>query len=274
MHPRARRDLEDKLPDIDIIRTEGIHHTYPAGANTAIENLSKDYMFLSHTDMLMSHNWLTALVQDLENIENSHKVPAATQPLLIPYPRLDTTPDYETKLGSRITRSALQDKNTALDYMALHDLPHAPWKGRDLVVCCPGLITDNGWRLGGAYMASKRFFDEVGLYDPLINRANDKAYAIKALMTNCKVMTSNKVYLHHIGGIHGYSGCYGEEGYYEDGEHKSYTSKEFGGFHQIKKTYGMTVWRKIRDGSIWRELHQAQLEGKSRELIEKYRKMG
>ena len=274
MHPGACRDLEEKIPDVEIIETEGIHHTFPAGANTAIEHLTNDYMFLSHTDMLMSHNWLTSLVQDLENIENSHKVPAATYPLLLPYPRLETTPPHETMFRSIRTLSGLQDKSIVQGYMDFHGVPHETWEGRELAVCRSGNITDNGWRLGGAYIASKKFFNEVGPYEPLINRANDKAYAIKALMTRCKVMTSNDAYLHHIGGLHGISGCYGGEGYYEDGEHKSYGSKELGPFYQIKKTYGLTVWRKIQDGSIWGELHATQPRGKSRELIEEYRKMG
>jgi len=155
MHAEARKDLEKKLPDVEIIRTEGIHHTYPAGANTAIEHLTKDYMFLSHTDMLMSHNWLTSLAQDLETIENTYKVPASTCPLLIPYPRLDTTPDAKTMLKSIRTRSGLNNNDITQKYMDTHGLPHAPWEGRELAVCRPGSLTDNGWRLGGAYMASK-----------------------------------------------------------------------------------------------------------------------
>ena len=93
-------------------------------------------------------------------------------------------------------------------------------------------------------------------------------------MTPCKVMQSNPVYLHHMGGLHKRSGCYGGEGYHENGEHKAYGSAELGAYHQLKKKYGVTVFKKIQNGDIWRELHEAQPQGKSRELIETYKRRG
>ena len=273
MHPEARRDLENKLPDMEILETEGIHHTFPVGANKAIDTLSKDYLFLSHTDMLMSHNWLTALAQDLENTEKRYSVPASVSPILLFYPRLQTSPDKDLMLKTLRTQR-LMEPDKVKNYMNIHGVPHSPWEGQELAVSNPGIITDNGWRLGGAYMTSKKFLDEVGHYDPMMNRMNDKSYGIKALMTRCKVMTSNGVYLHHIGGLHKTSGCYAGEGYYEDGIHKAYGSETLGAYYQFKKKWGFTVFNKVQDGSIWRELHAAQEKGAGKALIDKYRKMG
>ena len=276
MSPKARKDLDKKIPDIEILRTSGKNHTFPVGANYAVENMKGKHLFLSHTDMLMSWDWLGSLFQNINEIERQYGTPCATCPILLFYPRTEKPPSrFHYKKGKKPDVDEVAGKwvkNTVnvlaiKDYMDRNSVPNKNWYGLPLAVSKPGLVTNNGWRLGGAYMASKVFFDEVGPYDPLVNRMNDKSYGITALMTRCRVTTSNKVYLHHLGGLHKLSGCYRGAGYALNG---------LGAFAQFKMKWGFKVFKKVQNGDIWPELHKAQASGSdtSRRLIEKYRKEG
>lgn len=273
MEPKRRKELESKLPDIEIHRTKGIHHTFPVGANLAIEEMKGDYLVLFHTDLLVGYNWLTSLVTNLENSERSYGLPCATAPLLLFYP---AKPSLKKKLHVKIrSRQDTMDYQALEGYMSSHGIPSKRWGDIPVAVSKPGLLTNNGWNLGGAYVASKRFFDEVGPYDPLINRYNDKDYGIKALLSNTRSLISNRCYIHHMGGLHKRSGCYGGQGYIDEtGEKRSYGTKELGAFTQFKLKWGQTVFKKVNDGSIWKELHRAQTEGKAKELMAQWRKEG
>jgi len=282
MDPVARKDLEERLPNIEILRTEGPewkirhkdghivsgrHHTFPVGANLAMDTMKGDYLVMFHTDLLVSYNWLTSLVQNLKEMEKNYGVPCATSPLLLPYPRSARMPSEEEMLMKIRTRSGLTEPDNVKNYMDIHGVPNKMWGEIPVAINKPGLVTDNGHQLGGAYIASKRFFNEVGHYDPCINRMNDKSYGIKTLTTRCKNTISNHVYLHHIGGLHKRSGCYVQE---------HYSDKVIGSFAQFVYKWGRKVYRKTLKGGIWIELHQAQVRdpsgGEGRRLVNKYMK--
>jgi len=248
MHPKARKDLEAKIPNVEILRTSGRHHTFPVGANLAIENMKGDYLAMFHTDLLMTWNWLTSFVENLKSAEKGYGVPCAISPILLFHPRRNAS-----RVGS-VRR-----------YMEKHGIPYKMWGKFPVAVSRPGLVTDNGHQLGGAYIASRRFFKEVGSYDPVLNRMNDKSYGIRALMTRCRNTISNRVYLHHVGALHRGSGCYVKG---------PYGSRKLGEYTQFKLKWGHMVFRKVQNGSIWPELHQAQRKGTSRKLIKKYMKKG
>lgn len=264
MPAKARKDLDKKLPDIEILRTSGRYNTFPAGANYAIENMHGDYLFLSHTDMLMAWNWLECLVENLESIEANYGVPSSTCPILLFYPKKQDAPPRQLVHDVRSIEGIKA-------YMEMHRVPYRMWGELPIVVSRSGNISDNGWRLGGAYMASKSFFDEVGPYDPILNRMNDKSYGIRALMTDCKVTKSNHVYLHHLSGLHASSGVY--RGKYF-AKQLSPERRGKGTYGQFKLKWGNTIFKKVQDGTIWIELHSAQKYGEgaaTRKLIEKYR---
>lgn len=268
MPAKARKDLDEKLPDVEILRTSGRYNTFPAGANLAIENMKGDYLFLSHTDLLMGWNWLDCLTLNLQFVEIKKGVPCATCPTLLFYPR---RPGESTKQFSDETRA-----KGVQAYMELHRVPYKMWDDLSIAVSRPGKVTDNGWRLGGAYLASKKFFDEVGSYDPIINRMNDKSYGIRALMTDCRVSNSNRVYLHHISALHASSGVYRSE-YFAKQLPKDRLGLGLGGYAQFKYKWGIKIFEKVIDGTIWIELHMAQRKGggtATRKLIEKYRREG
>lgn len=266
MSDKARKDLDEKLPDVEILRTSGRYNTFPAGANHAIEHMSGDYLFLSHTDMLMGWRWLDCLVLNLQSVEIKEGVPCATCPTLLFYPR---------KTGDSTKKSSDETRAKGVQaYMEKHKIPYRMWGDISIAVSLPGKVTDNGWRLGGAYLASRRFFDDVGPYDPLINRGNDKSYGIKALMTDCHVSNSNMVCLHHLSALHAHSGVY-SSGYFAKQLPKHRRGLGLGGYAQFKYKWGTKVFKKVQDGTIWIELHEAQRKGggaASRKLIERYRK--
>ncbi|MBA7497141.1 hypothetical protein ES702_07751 [subsurface metagenome] len=248
MHPKAREDLRRKLPKVEILRTSGKHHTFPVGANLAMDKMKGDYLVMFHTDLLVTWNWLTSLVQNLKWAEKTYGAPCATSPLLTFHPR----------------RNASRVKSVK-KYMDKHSIPYKMWGKFPVAISKPGEVTDNGWRLGGAYMASKRFFREVGHYDPLINRMNDKSYSIKALMTRCRHTVSNHVWLHHVGGLHKSSGCYIKG---------PYGTRKLGAYAQFKLKWGHVIFKKVQNGSLWPELHRAQRAGNARQLVKKYMKQG
>jgi len=274
MPAKARKDLDEKLPDEDILRTSGRYNTFPAGANHAIENMSGDYLFLSHTDLLMGWNWLDCLTLNLQSAEIKEGVPCATCPILIFYPKKKGSPTrFKGKAVEEIAGEWVKDEDSCeavKAYMEKHRVPYKMWGNRPVAVSRSGKVTDNGWRLGGAYLASKKFFDEVGPYDPIINRMNDKSYGIRALMTDCKVTKSNLVYLHHLSALHAKSGVYRGE----------YFAKQLpperrgkGSYGQFILKWGENVFKKVQDGTIWMELHEAQRMGggsAARKLVEKY----
>lgn len=239
MHPLARRNLESKLPHVEIIRHEGKHHTFPAGANTAIEKMQGDYLVLLHTDLLVGWGWLNALVQDLKQSEAKYGVPCAISPLLLPYPKTSETPSEE-QLGIT-TISDLIPPEDVKRYMINHHIPYKLWNNVPVAVSRPTLITDNGHQLGGAYMASRKFFEEVGPYDETLNRTNDRDYGIRALLTSCRNLMSNHVYLHHIGGLHSHSGVY--------------NSHEYDGYAAFKSKWGLKAWQAMLTGMMWIKLH-------------------
>jgi len=244
-HKIASEDMKAKIPDVEIIRAKGEHHTFPAGANTAIENMQGDYLVLLHTDLLVTFNWLTSLVKNLQTIEKQFGVPCATSPLLLPYPKKDA------ELFKREWRVDVRTPTAVSSYMSRYGVPWKMWDDLPIAMSNPGLVTDNGHQLGGAYIASKAFFEEVGPYDPEINRFNDKDYGIRALMTRCRNTISNRAYLHHMGGLH--KGC----GVYLDAENQ-YADKELGSYAVFQRKWGVDVFRKVINGSIWRELHEKQ----------------
>lgn len=268
MSLKARKDLDDKLPDVEILRTSGRYNTFPAGVNHAIENMRGDYMFVSHTDMLMGWNWLDCLMLNLQSDEIKEGFPCATCPTLIFYPE---------KKSDIINLVDETRRNGVQNYMEKHRIPYKMWDDRPIAVSRPGEVTDNGWRLGGAYIASKRFFDEVGLYDPIINRMNDKSYGIRALMTDCRVSHSNRVYLHHFSGLHtGGSGVYGIE-YFAKQLPKDRIRPDLGTYAQFKLEWGTKIFKKVQDGTIWIELHEIQRKGggvATRKMIERYKSEG
>lgn len=228
IHPKARRDMEAKLPDVEIIRAEGEYHTFPAGANTAIENMDGDYLALLHTDLIVSWGWLKSLVKDLQRGERKFGVPCVTTPILLPYPKI------------------VDVKN----YMVKYHVPHKMWGSIPIAISRAGLVSDNGHQLG-VYMASKKFFEEVGSYDETLARFNDKDYGIRALLTGCRSLVSNGVYLHHMGGLHANSGVYKD-----------------GGFENFKRKWSVEAWRQVQSGILWIKLHN------NRPVICKWRRIG
>lgn len=268
MSVKARKDLDEKLPDVEILRTSGRYNTFPAGANHAIENMYGDYLFVSHTDMLMGWNWLECLALNLESVEVKEGVPCATCPSLLFYPR---------RPGNSARKTADKTRVEGVQaYMDKHKIPYRMWDDLPIAISRPGKVSDNGWRLGGAYMASRRFFDEVGLYDPIINRMNDKSYGIRALMTDCRVSNSNRVFLHHASALHGSSGVY-KGSYWDKQLPPERNPLGLGAYKQFKLKWGTKIFKKVQDGSLWIELHEAQRKGggaSTRKLIEKYRLEG
>jgi len=271
MGPQMRRDIEAKIPDVEIHRTKGIHHTFPVGANLAIEEMKEDYLVLLHTDLLVGYNWLTSLITDLKDSEKRYGLPCSVAPLLLFYP---VHPSLKEKLHHKIrSRQDTMSYNALENYMRECGIPFKLWGDVPVALSNPGLVTNNGHQLGGAYVASKRFFDEVGPYDPLINRFNDKDYGIRALLENTRSLISNKSYIHHMGGLHKTSGCYGGQGYFDEaGIKHSYGSDNLGAFTQFRLKWGEKVFKKTVDGSLWVELHRAQLEGRAKELMAEWKK--
>ena len=155
MHPEARKDLERKLPNVEILRTEGPewkvrdrkgnilsgrHHTFPVGANLAMDAMKGDYLVMFHTDLLVSHNWLSSLVKDLKSAEKTYGVPCATCPILIFHPRRN---------GSKI--------ESVKRYMEKHGLPYKMWGKFPVVVSHEGSVTDNGWRESQMFLLNEDF---------------------------------------------------------------------------------------------------------------------
>ena len=267
MPDKARKDLDEKLPDVEILRTTGRYTTFPEGANHAIENMHGDYLFMSHTDMLMGWNWLECLVMNLQTTEEQYDVPASTCPTLLFYPK---------KKSERIISSDETRRKGIKAYMETHKIPYRMWGEFPIAVSRPGTVSYNGWRLGGAYLASKKFFEEVGPYDPIINRMNDKSYGITALMTDCNVTHSNQVYLHHISALHASSGVYRGE-YFDKQLPPEMRFPEMGTNAQFILKWGENVYNKVQDGTIWSELHEEHRKGRgaaTRKLIEKIRTGG
>lgn len=242
---KATENMHMNLPDVEIIRTKGEHYTFPAGVNTAIENMQGDYLAVLHTDMLVGFNWLTSLVDNLEKIEEIFGVPCATCPLLLPYPRHEpvSVKGIRVRTLKPSQLAEYMDKKPSMQYKW--------WRGLPLVVSKPGKVIDNGWRMGGAYIASKGLFEEVGLYDPRIAKGNDRCYAMRTLKTRCRCTKSNLVYLHHMGGLSRNIGAY---------QLMQFDPRYKGCGRYIIERHGIEDYKKMRGGVIWKELHRKQKE--------------
>ena len=76
MHPVARKDLDEKVPDVDILRND--NRGYSSGCNLAMRSFDTDYLVVLHTDLLVSWGWLTWAVQNLRDAEKKYGVPCVT----------------------------------------------------------------------------------------------------------------------------------------------------------------------------------------------------
>ena len=91
MHPLARKDLDEKVPDVDILRND--NRGYSSGCNLAMRSFDTDYLVVLHTDLLVSWGWLTWAVQNLQEAEKKYGVPCVTTFRLLWYPMsLDLIP--------------------------------------------------------------------------------------------------------------------------------------------------------------------------------------
>lgn len=238
MHPRARRDLEEKLPDIEIIRTKGNRHTYGAGCNTAIRNFDADYLCILHTDCLVSWNWLTCNMKNLIEAEKKYGVPCITTFKLLPYP---------ISLGTPWSKMVADDRRKSpeevISYLTKWRFPWKMWNSIPIAISHPGSVTDHGWQIG-LYMTNRGFFNEVGLMDETLPIHNDIDYGLRCLATRCRNLISDRVIIHHIGALHRFSGVYGT----------SFTAKPF------FMKWGEEIRKTLLDGSIWIDLHKKQRE--------------
>lgn len=237
MHPRARRDLEERLPDVEILRNDGASRLYPAACNTAIKDFDTDYLCILHTDCLASWGWLTWTVNNLKKAEKKYGAPCATTFKLLPYPMSLELVPWDNIIKKIVTPEKV------ISELDKWKFPWKIWNSLPIAVSRPGLVTDHGWQLG-VYMASREFFDEVGLMDDKLCPYADLDYGMRALATRCRSLISEKVVIHHVGALHRKSGIYTTHWNYE-------------GF--VEK-WGEPIMQQLKDGTIWIELHKRQRE--------------
>lgn len=246
MQPKAREDLEAKLPNIEIIRVPKHERLCgPAGINGCITNNKEDYLVILHTDVLVTWNWLSSWMQNIVNAELFYGIPCASTCLLLPYPANDATDKLPWKLGAvegHDRRGGNSVKNIE-NYFDNNGIPWRPWRGLPIAVSEPGLVMDVGHQLG-LYIASKEFWEEVGLHDEtMLSTFDDLDMGIRTLKTRCRLLISEKVWLHHIGATHQGTGCFTDR-----------NPEPF-----IRK-WGKEPLIKMQNGTFWKELHDAQRE--------------
>lgn len=238
MQPKARKDLESKLPDIEIINVPK-HDPLcgPAGLNTAIVNNKEDYLVILHTDLLVSWNWLSCWVQNIINAELKYGVPCASTCLLLPYPANEGTKNIPWGLSEGCKPENIEK------FLNVSNIPCKKWRNLPIAISNAGVVTDTGHQLG-LYIASKEFWEEVGLHDEtMTGTLDDLDMGIRTLITRCRLLISEKVWLHHIGALHQSTGCF--------------LNRDPAPF--IRK-WGVEVLKKLEDGSLWIALHKKQQE--------------
>jgi len=245
MPPLARKDLEEKVPDIDILRNDS--RSYAAGCNLAARSFDTDYLVVLHTDFLVSWNWLTCTVKNLVDAEKHYGVPCVTTFRLLNYPRVSDMLPWnnfnEVHIGNCVSpRKMIADLNK-------WKFPWKIWNGSPggvpLAVSRPGSVSDNGWQVG-VFMAGRELFDEVGSWEEALHAFEDLDYGIRVLQTRCRSLISENVVLFHIGGLHGLSGVW------KGGAGRS--------AQPLIDKIGEEAMNKIMDGTLWLELHAKQRE--------------
>lgn len=237
MPPLVRKDMEEKVPDVDILRND--KKSPSSGANLAARNFDTDYMCLLHTDILVSWKWLTCVVENLVESEKNYGVPCVTTFRLLNYPMsLDHIP-WDTHLSNVVLPDRVGSDMTRWEF------PWKMWNGIPIAVSRPGLVTDHGWQIG-VYMAGREFFDEVGEKNETLDSYEDLEYGIRVLKTRCRSLISENVVLHHMGGLHRSSGIW------KGGFGRSYNA--------FRDMIGLETMEKVQDGSLWLELHAKQCE--------------
>jgi len=240
MPPLARKDLDEKVPDVDILRND--NRSYSAGCNLAMRNFDTDYLCVLHTDLLVSWKWLTCAVKNLVDSEKHYGVPCVTTFRLLEYPRWGNL-SWEDFYNNGVSPRKL------IGNLKKWSFPWKIWDGTSdgvpLAVSRPGLVTDHGWQIG-VYMTNRELIDEVGFKEERLDAFEDLDYGIRVLKTRCRSLISEHVVLHHIGGLHALSGVW------KGGAGRS--------MQPLIDKIGDEAVNKIIDGTIWLELHAKQRE--------------
>ena len=237
MPPKAREDLDEKVPDVDILRNNT--RSYSAGCNLAMRSFDTDYLVVLHTDLLVSWNWLTCAVKNLVDSEKHYGVPCVTTFRLLPYPMSLKLIPWDTFLENVVS------PETVISELDKWGFPWKTWNGIPIAISRPGLVTDHGWQIG-VYMAGREFFDEVGPKEEALEAYEDLDYGLRALATRCRSLISENVVLHHCGGLSALSGVWKGGG---------------GRLNQpLIDKFGEGILDKLLDGSIWLDLHKKQSE--------------
>jgi len=237
MHPRARKDLDEKVPDVDILRNDT--RSYSAGCNLAMRNFDTDYLVVLHTDLLVSWKWLTCAVKNLVDSEKHYGVPCVTTFRLLSYPMsLDLIP-WDTFL------THIVPPETVISELSRWGFPWKMWNGIPIAVSRPGLVTDHGWQVG-VYMTGRELIDEVGFKEERLDAFEDLDYGIRVLATRCRSLISENVVLHHVGALGASSGIW------KGGAGRS--------MQPLMDKIGEEAVDKMIDGTLWLELHKRQRE--------------
>lgn len=243
MPPLARKDMEEKIPDVDILRNDD--RSPSTGANLAARNFDTDYMCLLHTDLLVSWKWLTCVVENLVKAEKHYGVPCVTTFKLLNYPMiLDNKPSWDPQLANVRLPDRVGSDMTSWGF------PWKMWNGIPIAVSRPGLVTDHGWQIG-VYMAGREFFNEVGEKNEALDAYEDLEYGIRVLKTRCRSLISEHVVLHHMGGLHRSIGIW------KGGSGTSGFGRSYNAFRDM---IGVETMKKMQDGSLWLDLHANQRE--------------
>ena len=237
MPPKARKDLDEKVPDVDILRNDT--RSYSAGCNLAMRSFDTDYLIVLHTDLLVSWKWLTCAVKNLVDSERYYGVPCVTTFRLLSYPMSLKLIPWDTFLENIVPPEKV------ISELDKWGFPWKMWNGIPIAVSRPGLVTDHGWQIG-VYMASREFFDEVGPKEEALDAYEDLDYGLRCLSTRCRSLISENVVLHHVGALSGVSGVYKGGG----GRH----------YQPLIDKFGREIMDKLADGSIWLDLHRRQRE--------------
>lgn len=237
MHPRARKDLDETVPDVDILRNDT--RSYSAGCNLAMRNFDADYLVVLHTDLLVSWKWLTCAVKNLVDSEKHYGVPCVTTFRLLNYPMsLDLIP-WDTFL------THIVPPEKVISELSRWGFPWKMWNGIPIAVSRPGLVTDHGWQVG-VYMTGRELIDEVGFKEERLDAFEDLDYGIRVLATRCRSLISENVVLHHVGALGANSGIW------KGGAGRS--------ARPLIDKIGDEAMNKIIDGTLWLDLHKRQRE--------------
>lgn len=245
MHPNALADLKRRLPDMEIIDVPK-HEILngPAGENGAILNNKCDYLVILHTDVLVTWNWLSTWLAHVQVAEAYYGVPCAVSPEgLLLYPK---------NAGSQHIGYTPQEMQGYME--TTMQINWKPWNGVPVGISGPKppnhpmKLYDVGNELG-LYMASKKFWEEVGLHDEtMVSTLDGIDFGVRALKTRCRNLIGGGLWLHHIGGLHLGTGCR----LYRNSDGNWIGEREF-----VQK-WGVEMRRKVADGFAWINLHNEQ----------------